>query len=282
MVFAPDFPVEQTVKARSSVRTYQQRTLSDELKDRIKGYFCTLSNPFSVEPSFFLLEAATAPGGEKLGTYGVIKGADYFICATVPNGELSLEALGYSFEKLILHVTALGLGTCWLGGTFKRGAFASALDLKENELFPAISPVGYPLGKKSVTESVMRWMAKSDQRKDWNSLFFFRDFSHPLSESEAGDYAFPLEMLRLAPSATNRQPWRVVLDFNALHFYRQQVPGAAKLPSLDFTHIDIGIAACHFHMAALENGLTGSFQKLPDPVIFTPEKLKYAFSWVIN
>jgi len=282
MDFAPAFPVEQTVRTRSSVRTYEQRPLSDELKAQIRAYFSTLSNPFSVPVSFFLLETAAAPGGEKLGTYGVIKGADCFIGATVPNDALALEALGYSFEKLILYITTLGLGTCWLGGTFKRSAFASALEVKENELFPAISPVGYPLGKKRVTESVMRWMAKADQRKDWHSLFFFRDFSHPLSEAEAGDYAFPLEMLRLAPSATNRQPWRVVLDFNALHFYREQVPGASRLPSLDFTHVDLGIAACHLHLAALEKGLTGSFQKLPDPVIFTPEKLKYAFSWVIS
>lgn len=280
MSIAADFPVEQTVRARSSVRTYAQRPLPAELKDRIRACFPLLSNPFSVEVSFCLLETRTAPGGEKLGTYGVIKDADCFIGATVPDGKFALEGLGYSFEKLILCLTVLGLGTCWLGGTFKRGAFASALNVKENEFFPAISPVGYPLGKKRALESVMRWASKADQRKDWSTLFFLRDFSHPLTEDTAGDYACPLEMLRLAPSANNRQPWRIVMDLNALHFYREPMPGASKLPSLDFSRIDIGIAACHFHLSALEKGLNGSFQKLPNPVIFTPEKLQYAFSWV--
>ena len=37
-------------------------------------------------------------------------------------------------------------------------------------------------------------------------------FAEPLTEEEAGDYQFPLEMLRLAPSAVNKQPWRVVAD----------------------------------------------------------------------
>lgn len=61
---------------------------------------------------------------------------------------MSLEALGYSFESLILYATSLGLGTCWLGGTFDHSGFASAMDLKEGYLFPAISPIGHFSGKK--------------------------------------------------------------------------------------------------------------------------------------
>jgi hypothetical protein len=134
----------------------------------------SLSNPFSVDVSFRLLEMKEAVKGEKLGTYGVIKGARDFIGATVAEGELALEALGYSFEKLILFATSIGLGTCWLGGTFSRSGFASAMGFKGNELFPAISPIGHPLGKKRVAESLMRWVVKADQRKSWNELFLSR------------------------------------------------------------------------------------------------------------
>lgn len=74
-----------------------------------------LTNPFSIDITFDLLKKEISANGEKLGTYGVIKGAQDFIAASVGKGELSLEALGYTFEELILYVTSLGLGTCWLG-----------------------------------------------------------------------------------------------------------------------------------------------------------------------
>lgn len=65
----------------------------------------------------------------KLGTYGVIKGANHFLIAACENDDLSLMALGYTFEKLVLYCTSLCLGTVWLGGTFNKGEFAKAINL---------------------------------------------------------------------------------------------------------------------------------------------------------
>ncbi|MBP8640425.1 MAG: nitroreductase family protein [Oscillospiraceae bacterium] len=275
------FPIEEAVKTRSSVRTYEDRPLSFEVKEQINAYIGTLSNPFSVDVSFRLLESKSTANGEKLGTYGVIKGAKDFIGATVPEGEFALEALGYTFEKLILYAASLGLGTCWLGGTFKRSEFAKAMDVKSNELFPAISPIGYPFGKKRLIETLARRVAKADMRKDWSELFFKHDFSHPLTQADAAEYAFPLEMLRLAPSAVNKQPWRIIQTENADHFYKTKVPENSRA-SFDIQKVDIGIAACHFHLAALEKGLSGSFEKLSTPDIRTPENEQYIFSWIIK
>ncbi|MGN6711860.1 nitroreductase family protein [Anaerocolumna jejuensis] len=274
-----EFPVEKTVRARRSVRTYEERPLSKEDKEKITSCIAALSNPFSVKVSIGLLEKKSAANGEKLGTYGVIKGAGDYLGAAVTEGELSLEALGYSFEKLILYAAALGLGTCWLGGTFNRSGFSEAMGIKENELFPAISPIGYPLDKRRVTDTLSRWLAKADKRKGWEELFYQDDFSHPLTETEAGDYAFPLEMLRLAPSAVNKQPWRVVKKKNSCHFYKTKNAEDTKT-RIDIQRVDVGIAACHFHLAALEKKLPGEFKKLTNPGIQSPEQLQYIFSWV--
>ena len=274
-----DFPVEQTVKARYSVRTYEQRTLPAELKEKLNRYAAVLANPFSVKVSFRLLEAVTREGGQKLGTYGMIKGASEFIGATVPDCALALEALGYDFEKLILYATHLGLGTCWLGGTFTRSAFTAAMQVKPDALFPAISPVGYP-AKKRFAENLVRKVTKADSREPWSALFFNDTFNAPLTENEAGTYAFPLEMLRLAPSASNKQPWRIVRDANAFHFYEQKAPGYSDKLSVDIQRVDIGIGACHFHLAALEKDLPGRFEQLPKPAIDLPANTHYIFSWV--
>ena len=275
-----EFPLEKTVKTRYSVRTYTNQPLAAEMKENVNAYIRTLSNPFSSKVTFRLLESKTAVNAEKLGTYGMIKGAKDYIGATVEKGEGSLEALGYEFEKLILYVTSLGLGTCWLGGTFNRSEFARAMAVAENELFPAISPLGYPADKKRLTESLVRLVAKADQRKPWSALFFNKDFSVPLSEAEAGAYAFPLEMTRLAPSASNKQPWRIVRDENTYHFYEARAQGYSDRLGYDIQKVDLGIAACHFHLSALEKDLKGEFRRLPPPLFDTPENTPYIFSWV--
>lgn len=273
-----DFPIEITVKNRHSIRSYLERPVPAGEKEQIRNYIAGLNNPFSVEVSFHLLENKTSASGEKLGTYGVIKGASDFVGASVAPGELGLEALGYSFEQLILYLTSLGFGTCWLGGTFDRSGFGVAMKLKEGDLFPAISPIGYSQEKRRVMDSMARWLAKSDQRLQWNTLFFKEDFTHPLTKDEAGDYAFSLEMLRLAPSAANKQPWRVVQNGDTYHFYEMRSMKDNKL-GIDIQRTDVGICACHFHMAALERDLSGQFLKLAKPEIQIPDQMQYLFSW---
>jgi len=275
----PVFPVEKTIRERTSVRSYEPRALSTKEKDLFHDFIKTLNNPFSVDVSFRFLESSDAWKGEKLGTYGVIKGARDFIGASVPDTDLALEALGYSLEHLVLYAVALGYGTCWLGGTFDRSAFSHAMDLKKGDLFPVIAPLGYPADKKRPMESIMRWAAKSDQRKEWNELFFRENFSSPLSKSDAGDFAFALEMTRLAPSAVNKQPWRVVKCQNAYHFYEAKTLKEGK-NSVDLQRVDVGIAACHFGLAAAEKNLPGEFKKLSVPDIQTSSDIKYLFSWV--
>lgn len=273
-----DFPIEETVKKRHSVRSYLERPVSADQKEQIQTYIAGLSNPFSMEVSFHLLENKPSASGEKLGTYGMIKGASDFVGASVAPGELGLEALGYSFEQLILYLTSLGLGTCWLGGTFDRSGFAAAMKLKKGDLFPAISPIGYSQEKRRVMDSMARWIAKSDQRLSWNTMFFKGDFSHTLTQAEAGEYAFSLEMLRLAPSAGNKQPWRVVQDRDTYHFYEMRSMKDNKL-GIDIQRTDVGIGACHFHLAAQERNLPGLFVKLSEPEIQKPEQMRYLFSW---
>lgn len=277
----PEFSVEKTVRERHSVRTYEDRALSAQEKDSLNAYIAGLTNPFSAEVSFRLLETSATVNGAKLGTYGVIKGARDFVGASVADGELALEALGYSLESLILYATSLGLGTCWLGGTFDRSGFSSAMNLKKGHLFPAISPVGHPGEKKRARDTLMKWVAKSNQRKEWNDLFFHEDFSHPLAKADAGDFAFALEMLRLAPSAVNKQPWRIVKSRNAYHFYEAKTMKENK-PGIDIQRVDVGIGACHFHLAALEKDLPGRFEKLENPDIQAPGSMDYLFSWVMN
>jgi hypothetical protein len=184
-------------------------------------------------------------------------------------------------EKNILVATHLGLGTCWLGGTFNRSASASRINKRGDEVVPAITPVGYPTDKKSMMDRTIRFFAKSNSRKAWEELFFCGDTRSPLTRSIAGAYVLPIECVRIGPSASNKQPWRCIKerDNDVFHFYISRTPGyGERYPDVSLQDIDMGIAMCHFEVALQEMNLKGSWQN----VKFAPPQstLEYIVSWI--
>lgn len=273
-----NIPIEETIKKRVSVRNYDSKRLLEGDKEKLVNEISQLKNPFGENVRIHLIEKNATSNGEKLGTYGVIKGANTFLGVSVDKSEYGLIAAGYQFENLILYATNMGLATVWLAATFSREQFATAMDIKEDELFPAISPIGYAAGKKSITESIMRKTMKSDKRKPWEEIFFQDSFGNPLSKEEANEYVNPLEMLRLAPSATNAQPWRVVKKQGSYHFFEKHKSNASEEEKM-IKKVDLGIALSHFHQTVLENGLTGNFEKQSDFKIDVPDNTDYIISW---
>lgn len=273
--------VIETIKKRCSVRTYQDKTLEPQDRKKLQEYISNLENPFGAPVKIYMIDKKLDAEGEKLGTYGVIKGANTFLGISIPDTELAYVAAGYEFENLILEATDMSLGTVWLAATFNRGGFASAMKIPHDELFPAISPVGYPATKRSVTESLMRTFMKSSARKKWDKLFYQDNFSTPLTEEQAGAYSEPLEMLRLAPSDKNTQPWRVLKSGNCYHFYVTYKSGISKGEEI-IKKVDIGIALSHFHQSVLELGLKGYFEQNSQENIGLPEDTYYIISWHIE
>ncbi|SCP96940.1 nitroreductase family protein [Anaerobium acetethylicum] len=276
-----NIPIEETIKKRVSTRTYDSKRLSKIDKEKLVNEISRLTNPFGKNVRVHLIEKDTVSNGEKLGTYGVIKGANTFLGVTTDKTELGLVAAGYQFENLVLIATNMGLATVWLAATFSRQQFEKAMDIQEDELFPAISPIGYATVKKSITESLMRKAMKSDKRKPWEEIFFQDSFGNTLSRKDANEYVDPLEMLRLAPSATNAQPWRVVKKQGSYHFFETHKRNASEDEKM-IKKVDLGIALSHFHQTALEHGLAGRFEKLEDIKIDISENTNYIISWKVE
>ena len=178
------------IKQRTSVRSYEHNPLPDESKRQLVDFMAETGDaPLGIKTRFALVEAGgMGQNMIKLGTYGFIKGAYTFIAAAAKHTEYSLESLGYQSEKLILHATGLGLGTCWLGGTFNRGSFAKAVGLKSDEFLPIIISVGEPSDKKRFMDKLMRSGAQSDKRKAYEDIFYLNNFSTSLSRASAGRY----------------------------------------------------------------------------------------------
>ena len=278
-------PIEEIIRRRKSIRTYLDKPIEEEKKDTVKKFLSTnTTGPFGTTSRFTLITATDQDKEALKGliTYGMIKNASSFIIGAVENVPHNLEDFGYLMERNILLATGLGLGTCWLGGTFNASGFAQKISLKNNEVLPAVTPVGYAVPKITAIDYVIRNASGADNRKPWNSLFFKND--KPLTVENAGDYEIPLEMVRLGPSANNFQPWRIIKDdtSNTFHFYIKRNPGMKQFffMKADLQRVDIGIAMCHFALTAEEKGLKGSW-KISDPRLKgTAVKMEYTATWV--
>ena len=270
----------ETIKQRHSWRDYSDQTVEPEKIEMLKKAFNDLQPPFG-NKSFLDILAIPADEINKFTTYGFIKGAKMFIIGKTVKTPMCWEDYGWILEHIILLATELGLCNCWLGGTFSRKNFEDKLDLAPDEIIPAIASIGYPTETRSLRDRAIRWVAGSHRRRPWNSLFFEQDFNTPLPE-DAGIYTSALAMLRLAPSASNRQPWRVIKKGDAFHFYLQRTPGYGSAFGVDLQGIDMGIAMSHFELTLKEQGITGKWQtenpNLPN-LSLTPE---YRVSWIKN
>ena len=272
------------IRSRFSCRTYDGRVPDEKTKERLRTFFRgNASGPFGNALRFELIDLTETEREElkSLGTYGVVRGASLFIAGAVRKGPRAMEDYGYGMERNVLFATSLGLGTCWLGGTLNRAGFSRKISLAEGELMPAVSPVGYPAGKRSLTDRAFRFVAKSDRRKPWEELFFDGRPGNPLTRENAGVLAEALEAVRLGPSASNRQPWRVVHEGPACHFFLQRTPGYDRMTGeVKLQDVDMGIALCHFEAAARERGIPGNWAGARPA--FEAGTWEYALSWVKN
>ncbi len=274
------------IRKRQSIRSFDTTFSLEEIVNNLMNYVNLLkSSPFEGITRFVSLSIEDYDRSLKrrLGTYGFVKGANTFLIG-ITKDELpyDLENFGYLFEKVILYATHLNIGTVWLGGTFKRSAFGTQINIKPNEKIPAITPIGIPLKKQTLRSRFIRQMAKGEQRKPFSTIFFNGEFSKPLHKPSLTVFAEVLEMVRLSPSASNRQPWRVVkeLDKNIFHFFiTRNKPRSHRLFSWpDFRRIDLGIAVCHFDLTVKQLGISGEW-RISKPEINTPDQNDYLISW---
>ncbi len=286
-------PITEIIGERFSCRSYLEQPIEHEVQRLLVDFMSsTTIGPFGSRARFELV-AATEQDREALrglGTYGFIKGATGFVVGAVTRADKDLEDFGYLMESIVLFATDLGLGTCWLGGSFTKSSFAERISLSRPESLPAVISVGIVAPKPRRVDSIMRLGVRADRRLPWQRLFFDVGFDLPLSREAAGAYAVPLEMVRLGPSASNRQPWRIVRDVDGgrsdWHFYLQRSRrygrGAIRglLGSTDLPRVDMGIAMCHFDLAAAELGLEGRWE-VKAPQIQKPDApVEYIASWV--
>ena len=263
----------ELVMQRKSVRSFDGVPLRADDREKLAACLAGLKTPFDVPMEFRLLDAK-----EHGLSSPVVTGTDLYAAGKLRRGALAEVAFGYAFEAFILYATSLGVGTVWIAGTMDRPAFERAMALADGEFLPAVTPLGYPAKKRALRDAAMRRVIHADSRLPFEALFFEGGFDRPMTPKAAGAYREALELVRWAPSAVNKQPWRIVRCGNAFHFYKKRsLPADARG---DVQKLDIGIALAHLALTLEAQGIAGQ-PNVADPGLGHEEDTEYIVSWTV-
>lgn len=140
------------------------------------------------------------------------------------------EKAGYYGEQLVLTATKLGLGTCWVGGTFSRNR--CPVTIRKDEVLLSLITVGHVAEKKGFKENTIY---KLTHRK-----------TKSIEELYSADTSVPqwfvngMKAVQKAPSAINHQP--------VFFTYRKGIVTAKVINTKNHEPIDLGIAKLHFEI----------------------------------
>ena len=245
----------RAIFSRRSRRTFAARPVEHEKLDRLRTV-CRDFRPFPGARAELVLRSPENVFKGLIGRYGRVNGAPHYI-AFIGDMEASRvqEATGYMGEGVILEATALGLGSCWVGGFFRADAVGRDLALARNERVLSITPVGYPVSREDFSERMLEGLAGSRRRKSLTELV--------LEGRASGWTEKAIEAARLAPSARNRQPWRFRVQDSSIIVTED---GKPSLPGIS-KRLDCGIAMLHLELGARAAGVTGSWEFLESPEV---------------
>ncbi len=161
----------------------------------------------------------------------------HFIVIFSESTDDGLINAGFMFQQLDLYAQSIGLGTCWVG----LGSLNDAEPIPEGMKVAVMMAIGVPDGVPQRTPADFKRKAMTeitDQPDD------------------------RLEALRLAPSATNSQPWFVTHEGDTLHLFREELGLIKQRTHGRMNKIDMGIGLCHLYVM---NPLTFRFRREANP-----------------
>lgn len=216
------------------------------------------------EPTLAELADTAAQLGDKSGLHMVVVGPDQggaelklaarmfpggvssYAAFLGPDDNDARECIGYFGERFVLHATALGLGTCWVAGTFDRASVT--VPRTSDEVIHDVIPLGHMPAKQPLAQRAIRaGLRKRDKKPE-----AFYQGPTPLAQAPEWIRA-GIEAVRKGPSAVNQQPVVFVHDEDAL---RATMPHVKN----EVAYTDLGIAKLHFELGAAASGVTGSWE----------------------
>jgi nitroreductase len=237
----------QAIPRRKSVRKYAPKALGQDARDAVLARTAKLM-PFlpGMPVAFRILPEAQVKGM-------VSAKAPHYLAVYAANEYMAQVNAAFMLQQMDLWLSAQGLGSCWLGMPNPAPEAANAEGL----------PFLVMLAFGAAAEDVHRADTSEFRRKAAAEIT-------GIAGAEA-----PVEALRLAPSAVNRQPWRLAGDASALRLCGKKNNMLQKMMFGDMPRMDMGIALCHLWLAAESQGKFQGFEHEA-----APEDIPAGFEYV--
>lgn len=232
----------EPIRKRVSCRAYQDRPLEPALIASLQNKIQELNEASGLH---FQLIVSDTPGKPAVKLLAAMFSGSPNVCAALVGGEdcISGEKVGYYGEKLVLYATSLGLGTCWVAGTFDRKSVRP--DIAPGEKLWDVVPIGYALETVPARQKMIRKSIRSRDRKPEE----FLESDLPLAQLPMWVQK-GVEAVRLGPSAVNQQPVNI-------RFRNGTISARIWKKGHGLEYNDLGIAKCQFEAGAYAYGVTG-------------------------
>jgi nitroreductase len=247
--------VLEAIERRVSTRSYDERPVESDRLERLLALARTAGRLTSVFPRVALISGAKHTQRVItfiVGSYGLVQTPPHLLVGVIPEeSEAARLDLGYVVEQVVLEATALGLGTCWITGTYDAQSARDAVGLAQGEVAAAVIALGYPSERAwgRIHSRAIRRLA-GGRRKPLEKIVFAGRWGAPWSPNGADStLVSTLEHARLAPSAHNGQPWRFIIQ-----------PDGVALALTRPEPIDAGIVMAHVALVAEALGRAGQWQ----------------------
>lgn len=224
---------KQAILSRISRRSFVWKLPSIDQVKILRDMIEDINEKENTNIQLFIDESAGFEGIKS--SYGLFKDVrNYIALVGSSNDENIHEKLGYYGEKLVLTCEMLGLGSCWVGGTFDKEK--CKCNVGEDEVFVCAIVFGNTKTKATTKEKIVRSaFHKVKKTKPITELFY--------SEEEPPNWFIEgMRMVQKAPSALNKMPTR---------FYYSGGNVSAKIKNPTTMQLyDLGIAKFHFEVGA--------------------------------
>lgn len=197
----------QLLQSRHSVRSFSPDLVAPEIVKKLKAEI-TMTNTHEQGMKFQLFTEDPDPMKGFSKSYGAFINPRNYMAAVVDTATPhALERAGYFAERFVVKAVELGLGTCYVGGTYNKEAVKAQLRAGEKILFIVL--FGYPVDK---TRFLAKMMTKMVHTKKMHPTQFFE----PQDMLNNALELFPmlntgLEAVACSPSSLNKRPTRLLM-----------------------------------------------------------------------
>lgn len=197
----------EILKSRKSVRSYSSSPISESLQRTLRSE-ATYINSHESGLSFRPIFGDDAPFRGVGRSYGMFHGVNNYLAVVIdPTFPNTLERAGYFSEQWIIGALKLGMGTCYVGGTFSASHVDTNIEVYEK--IPFIISFGYPDEAKTPLAAKIALSVMHRKHRTPRDFFDGTD-----AEFEEACVNIPwlhiaLEAVACAPSAVNKQPVRL-------------------------------------------------------------------------